>query len=67
MPGCVPRTSTYALTNATAPYVARIANLGYPEFVKQDAALRRGTTVVNGRITHPAVAQAFGMECVLVV
>jgi len=61
MPGCVPRTSTYALTNATAPYVGRIADLGIPEVFIQDPALRRGVNIAKGKVTHPAVAEAFGL------
>ncbi len=59
MPGGVPRTSTLALTNATFPYVLRIANEGWREACRADAALRRGVNVVEGMIVHPAVADAF--------
>lgn len=62
MPGAVPRTSTYALSNATLPYALKIANLGLAQAVKSDRALAKGVNVYQGRITYPAVAEAFGME-----
>jgi alanine dehydrogenase len=58
MPGAVPRTSTYALTNVTLPYVAEIAELGIEEAIRRDAALARGVNVFGGEITNPGVAQA---------
>jgi alanine dehydrogenase len=61
MPGAVPRTSTLALTNATLPYVMQLANKGWKQALKDNAALRKGLNIVNGKITHHAVAQAFGM------
>src|SRR3990167_9324096 len=63
MPGAVPRTSTFALTNATLPYVVKLANLGI-EALKQDTALAKGVNVFKGKITHFAVADAVGMEFV---
>ena len=63
MPGAVPRTSTFALTNATLPYVVKLANLGM-EALKQDTVLAKGVNVFKGNITHPAVADAIGMEFV---
>lgn len=62
MPGGVPRTSTLALTNATFPYAARLANLGWKEACRQDPALALGLNMVAGRVTYPAVAEAFGLE-----
>jgi len=62
MPGAVPRTSTFALTNATLPYLLTIANLGLAESVTNDDALARGVNVFRGRITCPAVAEAQGKE-----
>jgi alanine dehydrogenase len=59
MPGAVPRTSTYALTNATFPYALQIAKLGYPRCCRDSIALRRGLNMVDGLVTHKAVAQAF--------
>lgn len=59
MPGAVPRTSTFALTNATLPYVVKLANVGI-EALKQDPALAKGMNVFKGRITYKAVADAMG-------
>ena len=64
MPGAVPRTSTIALTNATFPYARRLARHGWREACRRDPALRLGLNVIEGRITHPGVAEAFGMEYV---
>ena len=64
MPGGVPRTSTLALTNATLPYTMRLAHLGWRRACADDRALAGGVNVVDGRITHPGVADAFGMEAV---
>ncbi|HUG50368.1 MAG TPA: alanine dehydrogenase [Terrimesophilobacter sp.] len=58
MPGAVPNTSTYALTNATMPYVRSIANLGWKQAMKADAALARGLNTHDGHVTNPAVANA---------
>ncbi|MEP6475811.1 MAG: alanine dehydrogenase [Actinomycetota bacterium] len=58
MPGAVPRTSTYALTNVTLPYVAAIASHGLEEAVGADAALALGVNVYDGHVTNPGVAQA---------
>ncbi len=62
MPGAVPRTSTYALSNATLPYGLKLANQGLKAAVESDAGLGLGVNVLNGRITYPAVAEAFGLE-----
>jgi len=62
MPGAVPRTSTYALSNATLPYVARLVNLGFARAFKDDPALAKGVNTYPGHITYPAVAECFGME-----
>jgi alanine dehydrogenase len=59
MPALVPRTSTFALTSVTLPYILRLAELGWKEACAQDEALRQGLNVAEGRITHPAVAAAF--------
>lgn len=58
MPGAVPRTSTFALTNATLPYVKALANLGWQKAFQRDAGLARGLNVHEGHITHEAVARA---------
>ena len=64
IPGAVPRTSTLALTNATLPYGLQLAELGWRRACAADADLARGINVVGGRVTHPGVAEAFGIECV---
>jgi alanine dehydrogenase len=58
MPGAVPITSTYALTNATLPYVLDIAERGVREALEASPGLRMGLNVDRGEITHPAVAEA---------
>ena len=62
MPGAVPRTSTYALTNATLPYAIEIANKGYKKALLDNPALLKGLNVYNGKITYKAVAEAFNLE-----
>lgn len=61
MPGAVPRTSTFALTNATLPYVKALANHGVEEALALDPYLAQGLNVHQGAITHEAVARALGM------
>lgn len=63
VPGAVPFSSTYALTNATLPYVAELAGYGIAKAVERDAALRHGVNIVNHQVTHPAVAEAMGETC----
>jgi alanine dehydrogenase len=63
MPGAVPRTSTYALTNATLPYALRLANLGFVEAMKSNAALAKGVNTYKGNVTCNGVANAHGLEC----
>jgi alanine dehydrogenase len=62
MPGAVPRTSTFALTNATLPYVKALADLGWQRAIAKDAGLGRGLNVHAGQLTHEAVASALGMQ-----
>lgn len=62
MPGAVPRTSTFALSNATLPYVLALANKGFQTAVREDPSLARGVNVYQGRIVYPAVAEAFGLS-----
>jgi alanine dehydrogenase len=62
MPGAVPRTSTYALTNVTLPHVLEIATLGLEDAVRADPALALGVNVYRGRITNAGVAEAHGLE-----
>ena len=64
MPGAVPITSTHALTNATLPYAIALADQGVEGAIRRDPGLRPGVNVANGRVTHPAVAEGVGMECV---
>ncbi|MBK7923946.1 MAG: alanine dehydrogenase [Gemmatimonadetes bacterium] len=64
MPGGVPRTSTLALTNATLSYGLRLARDGWQKACKDDAALRLGLNVVEGKVVYPGVAEAFGLPLV---
>jgi alanine dehydrogenase len=64
MPGAVPRTSTYALTNVTLPYVLSIADLGLDAAIARDPALALGVNVYGGVITNEPVAQAHGLAFV---
>jgi alanine dehydrogenase len=61
MPGAVPRTSTFALNNATLPFVLALANKGWRRAMADDPHLRAGLNVYDGKITHPAVAEALGL------
>ena len=62
VPAAVPHTSTYALTNATLPYVLEVAQRGVRAAVADDPALRLGLCIAGGRVTNPAVAEALGRE-----
>ncbi len=64
MPGAVPYTSTIGLTNATIPYVLKLAELGYEVALRDDIGLREGLNVINGVVTYRGVSEAFGMEYV---
>ena len=59
IPGAVPSTSTLALTNATLPYVIKLADKGWEQACEEDAGLRLGLNIVDGKIVYPAVAEAF--------
>jgi alanine dehydrogenase len=61
MPGAVPITSTYALTNATIPYVVHLASSGVRGAVAENPGLRLGVNVAGGRVTYPPVAEAVGV------
>lgn len=63
IPGAVPCTSTLALTNATLPYALKLADMGWEAACRADAGLAKGLNVVDGKVTFPGVAEAFGMEC----
>jgi alanine dehydrogenase len=62
MPGAVPVTSTFALTNVTLPYVEAIADHGIREAIALDPALARGVNVLDGKLTYGAVAEAHGLD-----
>ena len=62
MPGAVARTSTFALNNATLPFVIALANKGPITALRENLHLRAGLNVHHGMITHPAVAKALGLE-----
>ncbi len=64
MPGAVPITSTYALTNATLPYVLALADHGLAEAARRDPGLKLGINVAGGEVTHPAVAEGVGVDYV---
>jgi len=60
MPGAVPVTSTFALTNATLPYVLALADRGVRGAIDADPGLKQGVNVADGKVTHPAVAEGVG-------
>jgi alanine dehydrogenase len=62
IPSAVPRTATFALTNATLPYVAKIADLGLDRAMEQDPSIAGGLNARGGEITYAAVLEAFGGE-----
>ncbi len=62
MPGAVPYTSTIALTNATFPYLLRLANLGWKNACLADDSLKKGLNIINGKVVYQGVADAFGLE-----
>ena len=64
IPGAVPNTSTIALTNDTLRYAVELADKGWQRACREDAALRAGLNVVEGKITYKAVADVFGLEYV---
>lgn len=62
MPGAVPRTSTFALTNATLPYALDLANKGFEKAIKDDEGLREGVNTYAGKLTYEAVATSQNLE-----
>lgn len=64
MPGAVPHTSTYALTNATLPYVVALADHGLAGAIQDDPALAKGVNVFKGEVVYEPVAEAHGLEFV---
>jgi alanine dehydrogenase len=61
IPGAFPRTSTFALTNATFPYVLQIADKGYEKAMEENEALRKGLNLIDGKVVYQAVAESFGL------
>lgn len=61
IPGAVPQTSTLALTNATLPYVIKLADKGWEIATAEDPGLKLGLNIIDGKIVYPAVAKAFGL------
>jgi alanine dehydrogenase len=64
MPGAVPRTSTFALTNSTFPYARKLANQGWHAACGSSQPLLHGLNIVEGKVTHAGVSEAFGMKFV---
>ena len=62
MPGAVPITSTYALTNATLPFILALADHGIAGAATRDPGLKLGVNIAGGKVTHPAVAEGVGMD-----
>ncbi len=62
MPGAVPRTSTFALTNATLPYALALANKGFERAISEDPGLAEGVNTFAGKLTYEAVATSQGLE-----
>ena len=62
LPGAVGRTATFALTNATLPYILKIADRGYQQALICDRALRKGLNVIDGKLVNEAVAESLGLE-----
>jgi alanine dehydrogenase len=65
IPGAYPRTSTLALTNATFPYIIQIADKGCERALKENAALRKGLNLMDGKLVCQGVAESFGMSCIV--
>jgi len=61
MPGAVPYTSTLALTNATLPYAIRLANQGWKKACQENADLRKGLNIIQGKVVYKGVAEAFNL------
>ena len=62
MPGAVPYTSTYALTNRTLPYLIEIANKGWENASKENLEIKSGVNIVSGKIVNKNVSEAFDRE-----
>ena len=61
MPGAVPRTSSYALSNATLRYAIKLASGSLHDVLDSDPVLAKGLNIYKGQVVHPAVAETFGM------
>jgi alanine dehydrogenase len=64
MPGAVPRSSTFALNNATLPFVLKLADEGWQAAIERDPHLANGLNICRGKVTHEGVARALGLEWV---
>jgi len=64
IPGAYPRTSTFALTNSTFPYILQIADKGYEKAMEEDQALRRGLNIIDGQVVCHGVAESLGLPCI---
>jgi alanine dehydrogenase len=62
MPGGVPRTSTFALNNATLPFLVKLANKGYQKALGEDKNFLAGLNIYKGDVTYKAVADVFGYD-----
>jgi alanine dehydrogenase len=62
IPGAFPRTSTFALTNATFPYILQIADKGYEKAMEENEALRKGLNLIDGQVVYQAVAESLGLK-----
>ena len=62
IPGAFPRTSTFALTNATFPYVLQIADKGFEKAMEENEALRKGLNLIDGQVVYQAVAESLGLK-----
>ena len=63
IPGAVPRTSTFALSNATLPFALELANKGWERVIAEKAPLSQGINVIGGRVVNRAVAEALSLDC----
>ncbi|MCK5117947.1 MAG: alanine dehydrogenase, partial [Candidatus Latescibacteria bacterium] len=61
MPGAVPHTSTWALTDVTLPYVSKLAGLGLERAMEEDRVFARGVNVREGKVVHPVVAESLAV------
>jgi alanine dehydrogenase len=65
MPGAVARTSTFALTNATHPYLVKLADLGAERALRSSAGFMKGLNISKGQVVHDGVAKSFGLASAL--